>query len=327
MIHRSLNSLVLTVLVLASGIALGALIMSSKPLSRGAASDIAQAPTAPTSAPTSGPIARPPDGIGVQSASGLTASDRYVGVIFARQSADIVARSEGRLEAIYANLGDHVKSGEIIARIESSSIAQQLEIAEASLRSAAAEERNFRLDLKDAEARAMRRAELVRSGVLSNEELATARLQVEKAEINLEAARARVAEQTARVKQATEALTNTVIKAAFEGTVAARYLDSGATVHSGTPIISLLRSNDLWVRFAVPETKRSGLAGGSIVNFYLEGSDIAIPAMIEHIAPGVDALSQETVIEAKLKIPAALNGRIKPGESGFVSLTNAPRRA
>ena len=34
---------------------------------------------------------------------------KYVGVIFTRQSADIVARSEGTLEAVHVNLGDHVK--------------------------------------------------------------------------------------------------------------------------------------------------------------------------------------------------------------------------
>ena len=319
MISRSFNSLLPTLLALAGGITLAALIiMRSQVFLTGAAPDAPPASATPRPGPAMDPVA----GISTQAGTEQPVIDRYAGVIFARQSADIVARSEGRLEAVYVNLGAHVKSGEIIARIESFSIAQQLEMAQASMRSAEAEERNFRLELKEAEARATRRAELVESGVLSKEELATARLQVEKAETTLEASRARTLEQSARVKQAIESLTNTTIKATFEGTVAARYLDSGATVHSGTPIIGLLRSNDLWVRFAVPEARRGGLAGGSIVNFYLEGADVVIPATIENIAPGVDALLHEIIVEAKLKIPTVLRERIKPGGSGLVSLNS-----
>ena len=41
--------------------------------------------------------------------------DQYAGIIFARQLADIVARSDGRLEAVYVHLGDHLKPGDAIA--------------------------------------------------------------------------------------------------------------------------------------------------------------------------------------------------------------------
>lgn len=251
-------------------------------------------------------------------------SERYVGVIFARQTADIVARSEGRLEAVYASLGDHLKPGAVIARIESSSITQQLEMAQAVLRSAQAEERNAQVELKDAQSRYARREALVESGVLSQEELATAKIQVERAGTNLDVARARVAEQTARVEQSRESLADTVIRATFEGTVAARYLDAGAAVRSGAPIISLMRTDDLWVRFAVPDTNLAAVAIGSAVNFYLEELNIEIPAAIEHLSPGVAAISQELVVEAKLRIPAALKGRIKSGGSGLVSLGARP---
>jgi len=251
-------------------------------------------------------------------------SERYVGVIFARQSADIVARSEGRLEAVYASLGDHLKLGDVIARIESTSITQQLEMAQATLRSAQAEERNAQVELKDAQSRYARREALVESGVLSQEELATAKVQVERAGTNHDVARARVAEQMARVEQSRESLADTVIRATFEGTVAARYLDAGSAVRSGAPIISLMRTDDLWVRFAVPDTDQAAVAIGSAVNFYLEELNIEIPAAIEHLSPGVAAISQELVVEAKLRIPAALKGRIKSGGSGLVSLAARP---
>src|SRR5262249_20163900 len=163
----------------------------------------------------------------------------------------------------------------------------------------------------EAEARYSRREGLVETGVLSKEELATAKVQVEKAGANLEAMRARVAEQIARIRQTKNSLDHTVVKAAFEGTVAARYLDPGATVHSGKPIISLMRSSDLWVRFAISETQLPAMTAGTPISFQIEGLNLAIPGVIEHVSPGMAAISQEVIVEARLKIPAGLSRQIK----------------
>jgi RND family efflux transporter MFP subunit len=253
------------------------------------------------------------------------APDHYLGIIFARQLADIVARSEGRLEAIYVHLGDHLKPGDVIAKIESYAITQQLDMAEASLRSAQAEVRSAEVELKDAEVRYSRRERLVKAGFLSKEELATANVQVERARTTLEVAQARVAEQVARVRQTKASLANTVIKAPFEGTVAARYLDPGATVHAESPVINMMRSDDLWVRFAAPEETRATMPVGSTIRVHLEGLHVAIPGTIEHTAPGVDPMSREVVIEAKLHVPAAWRGQLQPGLSGYVVATSEQR--
>jgi RND family efflux transporter MFP subunit len=251
--------------------------------------------------------------------------DRYVGVIFARQLADIVARSEGRLEAVYVHLGDHLKPGDSIAKIESYALMQQLAMAEASLRSVQAEARSAEVERKDAEVRYSRREGLVKAGLLSKEELATANVQVERARTALEVAQARVAEQMARVRQTKDALANTLIKAPFEGTVAARYLDPGATVHAESPVINIIRSDDLWVRFATPDTQRATLPIGSTIRVHLEGLNVVIPGTIAHLAPGVDPLTREVVIEAKLHVPAVLRGQLKPGLSGSVWAADDPR--
>src|SRR5262245_22838960 len=317
---RSYNSLIVMLLMLALGIGLATLIVAGRSPRHNKVVNFPPASAVPTSSPAIKPVL---DAV-TRPAEGQMLSERYVGVIFARQSADIVARSEGRLEAVYASLGDHLKLGDVIARIESTSITQQLEMAQATLRSAQAEERNAQVELKDAQSRYARREALVESGVLSQEELATAKVQVERAGTNQDVARAHVAEQLARVEQSRESLADTVIRATFEGTVAARYLDAGAAVRSGAPIISLMRTDDLWVRFAVPDTNLAALAIGSAVNFYLEELNIEIPAAIEHLSPGVAAISQELVVEAKLRIPAALKGRIKSGGSGLVSLAARP---
>jgi RND family efflux transporter MFP subunit len=269
------------------------------------------------------PAAKSEQPLRAHSALEQQAIEHYVAVTFAQQSADVVARSEGRLEEVCVNLGDHLKPGDVIARLEFSSVAQQLMRAKAAARSARAEERDAQIELADAEVRYKRRKVLADAGVLSKEELEAAQVQVARAESKVEAKEARLAEQMVDIRLVEESLHNTVIRAPFLGDVAAKYLDSGATVHSGSPIVSLIKSNDLWIRFAVPEAKQASVSIGSMASFLVESSNLPIPAVIGHVSPGVAAGSQELIVEAKLQIPSAFRKPIRPGESGLVSLAGS----
>lgn len=317
----SYNSLIALALMLMIGVGLGMLLMSSPHAS---VQTVIEAPQA-AATPVLGPAVKPTPEPVAPEAPMPPESDQYVGVLFARQLVDIAAHSDGRLAAIYVHLGDHLKPGEVVAKIESYAITQQLDMAEATLRAARAEVRSASVELQDAEVRHNRRARLVHAGLLSQEELAAARVQVERARTTLEVAQARVAEQQARVKQTKDARANTVITATFEGTVAARYLDPGALVHVGTPVINLMRSEDLWVRFAVPEERRLTVPVGASVSVRLAGLPAVIPGTIAHLAPSVDTIAREVVVEAQLQVPAAWRGQMRPGLSGDVMAASAPR--
>lgn len=248
-------------------------------------------------------------------------AEQYVGVAFARQAVDVVARSEGRVYAVYANVGDRMKSGEVIARIDSFSITQELEIAKASLRSARGEEASAAAELKVIEARTTRRRRLAELGVLSKEELETAQLQLEKAQANFSASQARFAEQMARITQLQQSMADTLVRAPFAGQVAVRYLDTGSTVRSGVPIVKIMRADDIWVRFAIAEKDQAATIRGAAVRFRPEGTNDVIPAVIENVSPDVAAMSHEIVVEAKLKAPlSGSNHQLRPGDVGLVSL-------
>jgi RND family efflux transporter MFP subunit len=254
-------------------------------------------------------------------------AEQYVGVAFARQAADVVARSEGRVYAVYANVGDRLRSGEVIAKIESSSFTQELEIAQASVRSAKAEEGSAGAELRVTEARSARRRQLAELGVLSKEELETAQAQLEKAQATFYASQARVAEQMARITQLQQSIADTVVRAPFVGQVAVRYLDPGSTVRSGVPIVRIVRTDDMWVRFAIAEKDQAGVTPGAAVRFRPEGTSDVIPAVIEHVSPDVAAMSQEILVEAKLKLPFGSNRQIRPGDVGLVSLAWLPTKS
>ena len=96
-------------------------------------------------------------------------------------------------------------------------------------------------------------------------------------------------------------------------------------MHVGSPVINLMRSEDLWVRFAAPEDRRISLPVGASVGVHLEGLPEVIPGTIAHIAPAVDSMSREVVVEAKLHVPAAWRRQMQPGLSGYVVATSGQR--
>jgi RND family efflux transporter MFP subunit len=318
----SCHSLIAMLCMLLMGVGLGMLLMTSHDASVPAVVEAPRAVATPVLDPAVGPTSEP----ATPEAPTPPAPDQYVGVIFARHLVDMAARSEGRVEAVYVHLGDHLRPGDVIAQMESSAVRQQLAMAEASLRSAQAEVRSTTVELKDAEVRHTRREGLLKAGLISGEELATAAVQVERARTHLEVAQARVAEQRARVKQTQESLAHTVITATFEGTVAARYLDPGAMVRAGSPVINLMRSEDLWVRFAAPEERRVTMPVGTSVSVHLAEIPGVIPGRIAHLAPGVESMSREVIVEAQLHVPAAWRGQMKPGLSGYVVATSGQQR-
>jgi len=311
---RSINPAIAALLMLAAGLGFAAFMLAGSPAGNGKRqSTLNSAVTAQSAEARSSDLdsERPSEPLN-PAASGA----EFIGVTIARDAIEVAAPSEGRLDAVYVNLGDRLKLGDRIARLNSDSIKRELAMARASLLAAEAEERRTRLGLAESEDRLSRRRTLAAEGLLSREEVVSADLQVKMAVSNLDAAKARVAEQQARVAQIEDSLNNAELRAPFAGIVTARLANPGSTVHPGSPVISLIREEDLWIRFAAPQERLAAVNVGSIIGVDLEAfssGDSATTAVVEHVAPTVDAVSQLSFVEARLKIPAAWRGRIKPG--------------
>ncbi len=233
----------------------------------------------------------------------------YLGVLVPRQATAVAAAAGGRLEAVFVRAGDRLRKGAPIARLDASSLARELDQMRASLNEAQAAERQASLALADADSRQKRRLSIPES--FSKEDLAQAEIQKQQAEAALESARARVSGERARVRQTEIALSESEIRAPFDGTVAERYLDPGATVGAGTPIVRLVSEGGLMVRFAVPpaEAKDLRLADPIVA---LAGDFGEMHGTIERISPEIDPASRKIFVEARLEgtAPAVQPGAV-----------------
>jgi RND family efflux transporter MFP subunit len=222
----------------------------------------------------------------------------FLGVVVALQSVDVSARFDGTLERLDVHVGDQVKGGTPIARLDGRSIARDLAIAEAALRVAEAEHDRVGTELEDASGRRAR-LHLIPE-LVSREQLAAAESQERMAWARRRGSVADLAGKRARTDQLREMLRDTQIVAPFDGTIAAQYLDSGTTVSRGTPIVRMINPTSLVVRFAVPEEQAAAIAVGREVIVRVASVDLTADSVIESIGPEIDAALRMVVVEARL---------------------------
>src|SRR5262249_53880047 len=156
-------------------------------------------------------------------------------------------------EQVLVRAGDRVRRGEPIAQIDTGSLQQELNVAKANL--------------ADASQRFARRAPLARGrAAISREEI--------------EGVGVQVVPHRGRVKQLAEAIADARVCAPFDGIVSTRYLDPGAIVSSGRPIIRLISDAAPRVRFAVPEEAVGEVASGTRVKVDLRGLGQVVPGVM-----------------------------------------------
>ena len=119
-----------------------------------------------------------------------------------------------------------------------------------------------------------------------------------------------------RTDQLREMLRDAQIVAPFDGTIAARYVDPGTTVSRSAPIVRVISPTSLVIRFAVPEEQAADIALGREVIVRVASMDATMSAVIESIAPEIDAALRMVVVEARL---AGAAGRPNTTPSGAVA--------
>ena len=235
----------------------------------------------------------------------------FLGVVVARTMVDVAAQFDSHLDTIQVRVGDIVRRGTQVARLDVRSVRQDLAMGEASLRAAEAEGQQATLEVADSRARLERLTRL--GGLVSAEQVAAGRYQVERADARLAQVRAQIAERRARVDQLLETIRDADVRAPFDGVIAARYLDPGSTVARGAPIVRIISPDALWVRFAVPEGLASEITVGQPILARLETPAVTLPGTIARIAPEIDNALQMFVVEAALAPDSAAQANVPVG--------------
>jgi RND family efflux transporter MFP subunit len=213
---------------------------------------------------------------------------RAVGSVDAFETVQITARVAGVIERIKFQEGDMLKPGAVLVEIEPDRFRLAVDAARANLSKVQAAR-------ADAQAGLERREKVVSEnpGLIPAEELETWRTKVRTASAEL--ASARVAVESAELN-----LRDAVVRTPFPGKVERRDVQTGQYVQPGTVLATLVRRDPLLLRFKVPSEDATRLQNGMPARFTIQGDERQFSARITYVATAADAQSRMVDVTAEV---------------------------
>ena len=171
--------------------------------------------------------------------------------------ADLRAEVSGIVLQVLKDNGDQVTKGELLLRIDSTAIRDNLLSAQEAERAAEAA-------LDQSERQYKRMQELVQKGVVAVETVETAEGTRNQAQSNLASTRARVVE-------ARQLLEKTEVRAPFDGVVGARSVSAGNTVQIGMELLKVLDISTMRFEGMIAADEVGKVVTGAKVHFRVNG--------------------------------------------------------
>lgn len=284
---------------------------------------------APASTPASVPVS-----VSTAHRAALATSQQLSGTLTAVHATTLGAATAGRVVAVDVRVGDRVSAGDLVAQVDSSQYGAQLAGAQAGASAAAYSQRAAQAQLEQAQSRlrlasvtAQRMSRLYAEGAISKQQrdqtqsdLAAAQAGVAQAQASLGAAAGTTAQAQAGVNAAAVPLENASITAPFSGIVTQKFVEPGAVVGPGSPVVSIQDTGDLELDVALPEDAAATLVPKTPLLVRVDAlGDKPIPAWVRAIIPSQNAALRS----ATVKIEVSPRRGLLPGMFARVSIKGA----
>jgi RND family efflux transporter MFP subunit len=246
-----------------------------------------------------------------------------VGNLIGAATVEVVPRANGRLQVVDVKLGDPVRQGQVIARVEDSEVREQVRGAEASYQVAQALIRQREADLKLAQNNLDRSRSLYERQLLPQQTFDDVDARHQAAVAQLDLARAQFEQTKARLDELKITLTNTQIVSPVDGFIGKRYLDPGAFASTNAPVASVVDIRTVRMVANLVERDMRRVPVGTAANVEVDAyPGETFKGRVSRVAPVFDPATRTAEIE--IEVPN-VGYRLKPGMYSRVQLTISTR--
>jgi RND family efflux transporter MFP subunit len=269
--------------------------------------------------PTSG--ARPPMPVEFADVKRTAVAEQIlvVGNLIGEATVQVVPRVNGRLQSVDVKLGDPVRRGQVIARVEDREIQEQVRQAEASYQVSQASIRQREADLKLAKTNLDRSKNLYERELLPQQTYDDTQARYEAALAQIDLARAQFEQAKARLDELKITLSNTLIVSPVDGFVGKRFLDQGAFASTNAPVASVVDISLVRMVANLVERDVRRVPAGTRAQVEVDafpGEKFA--GRVSRVAPVFDPATRTAEMEIEVPNPGF---RLKPGMYARVQLT------
>lgn len=249
-------------------------------------------------------------------ASTLTVAGQFQ----AYQEVELHAKVSGYIRRINVDIGDHVRTGEVIATLEVPELNAQVAASQAAIRhnQAEIERAKSQVELAEASYAAIhvgktRLAEVAkqRPGLIAEQELddslakdLDAQAKINAAKSALSAAKEQLDVSRAESQRVTAMQDYSVVTAPFTGVVTMRYADVGSLIQAGTasntqsmPVVKVAQSDLLRLRMPVPEKDVPYIQVGGNVQVNVQATGRSFTGKIVRFTRELDVSTRTMLVE------------------------------
>jgi RND family efflux transporter MFP subunit len=274
--------------------------------------------------PSPGPGGRPPRApmtveFATASRAAIAEQILVVGNLIGAATVEVVPRVNGRLSSVDVKMGDAVRRGQVIARVDDREIQQQVRQAEASFKVSEASIRQREADLKLAQTNLDRSRNLLQRELLPQQTHDDTEARYEAAQAQLDLSRAQFDQAKARLDELRITLANTRIESPVDGFVGRRYVDPGAIVGGNSSVASVvdIRTVRMVANLVERDLKRVPVGTPAAVEVDAFPGEV-FKGQVSRVAPVFDPATRTAEMEVEV---ANADFRLKPGMYSRVHLT------
>ena len=234
------------------------------------------------------------------------------------QEVSLHAKVSGYVQSISVDVGDRVKEGQVIARLDVPEIKNDLEKDQAALEAARQEVNRAQAGYDQTHIASSRLEGVAQQHpkLVAEQEVDDAKAKDQNATGQLAAAKQHVDEAMAQLHKTQALLNYADITAPFDGVVTHRYADTGALIQAGTsnsqttPIVDIAEQSRLRLVFPVPESSVARIRLGQTVHVSIGAVQQTFDAKISRFSDKVDRETRTMRTEVDVE---NRDGRFKPG--------------
>jgi RND family efflux transporter MFP subunit len=211
-----------------------------------------------------------------------------IGRLVTRRTGDVAARINGAVVNMNVLIGDRLKKGDIIAELAVERLKAERDKYAAALSTRRAMVKTAQAELSKTAQELRRMSGLKKSSAFS-------RARYEDLQRDVDARKATLSERLSQSKgakaeldQVAIDLSNSRVRAPYNGVVSEKHTEIGAYVNVGTRVVTMISDTQIEVEAEIPSERIPGLSPGRIVRFTLDdGSDHR--AVVRSIIPRENA--------------------------------------
>jgi membrane fusion protein (multidrug efflux system) len=234
------------------------------------------------------------------------------------ESSDVAPEASGRVVATPVEVGQFVRAGQVLVRLQGVDADLRLDEARAAVTKAEAAIKLAESQNALAQTTAQRYNALLATGDVSRTVVDQARTGAETSQQNLTTARASLLQARAQLAQAEKAARDVVVAAPFQGFVADRKVSLGEYVQPSTPVVTLVQIDPLRLQLTIPAVQAGQVQRGQAVTARVDAHPgRTFAGEITAVNPSITAESRSFIAEARVPNPERL---LKPGMFATASI-------